>query len=163
VGEPCLEVTDLADLEARAEVDELESSRVRVGQAMTFRMEALPEIEWKGTVEALWPNVYRQSPRNPLKVIGIKVSLEKPDSQRMRPGMQFRGRLLTDTVKNVLLVPIESVFTRGDGTIVYRKTATGFERVRVELGRRSRKQVEVKSGLKEGDRVSRRELEGAQA
>ncbi len=159
VGEPCLEVTDLADMEGRGEVDELESSRVRVGQTMTFRLDALPEVEWNGTVEALRPNVYRQSPRNPLKVIGINIAIQKTDSQRMRPGMQFRGRLLTDTIKNALLLPIESVFTRGDGTYAFRKTATGFERVKVELGRRSRSQVEVKSGLQAADKVSRRDLD----
>ena len=43
----------------------------------------------------LRPNVYRQSPRNPLKVMGVQIKLDKTDASRMRPGMQFRGRLET--------------------------------------------------------------------
>ena len=45
------------------------------------------------------------------------------------------------------------------GNVVFRKTATGWERVRVELGRRSRTQVEVKRGLGAGDKVARRDLD----
>jgi HlyD family secretion protein len=161
VGEPCIEITDTRQMEARGEVDELESARVRVGQRARLRLEALPEIEWTGTVESLRPNVYRQSPRTPIKVIGVNIKLDKTDSSRMRPGMQFRGRLEAEKIQGVVLAPLEAVFMRSEGPVVFRKTATGWEKVRVDLGRRSRAQVEVKSGLEPGDRVARRDLEEA--
>ena len=106
VGEPCLSVTDVRGMEALGEVDEVESARVAVGQPVRLRLDALPEMEWPGTVESVRPNVYRQSPRNPLKVMGIKIKLSKTDPSRMRPGMQFRGRLETGRVKGALLLPV---------------------------------------------------------
>jgi hypothetical protein len=51
------------------------------------------------------------------------------------------------------------VFPRGEGPVVFRKTATGWQRTRVELGRKSRSEVEVKSGVAPGDRLARQDPE----
>jgi HlyD family secretion protein len=161
VGEPCVEITDTKEMEAIGEVDEMESSRVAVGQTVRLRLEALPEQEWLGKVESLRPNVYRQSPRNPLKVVGLSIKLAQTDRSRMRPGMQFRGRLETERLRGVLLVPVEAVFARPDGPVAFRRTTGGWEPVRVTVGRRSRTQVEIRSGLAPGDRIARRDLSEA--
>jgi multidrug efflux pump subunit AcrA (membrane-fusion protein) len=80
---------------------------------------------------------------------------------RMRPGMSFRGRIETGRLQKVLLVPLEAVFVRPDGPVAFRRTSVGHELVKLKLGRRNWRAVEVLAGLKEGDRVSRRDLEGA--
>jgi HlyD family secretion protein len=160
VDEPCLAVTDIREMEALGEVDEVESARVSVGQTVRLRLEALPELEWQGVVESVRPNVYRQSPRNPLKVMGIRIKLAKTDPSRMRPGMQFRGRLETGRIARALLLPVGAVFARPEGPpVVFRKTATGWQKTPVAVGPRSRAQVVITSGLAEGDRVSGRDLE----
>ena len=41
------------------------------------------------------------------------------------------------------------------GPIVWRKTATGFESKKVEVGQRNKDLVEIRSGLAPGERVSR--------
>jgi multidrug efflux pump subunit AcrA (membrane-fusion protein) len=159
-GEGCLEVVDLSDIMGKGEVDETESARVREGQPVTFRLEALPEMEWHATVESLRPNVYRQSPRNPLKVIGLDLKLARTDRVRMRPGMLFRGRIETGRVHKAVLAPLEAVFVRDDGPIAFRRTAVGgHQKVRLQLGRRNARWVEVQSGLAEGDQIARRDLE----
>jgi HlyD family secretion protein len=158
VGEPCLEITDVTEMEALAEVDEVESARVAEGQTVRFRLEALPETEWTGKVVHLRPNVYRQSPRTPIKVIGARVKLERTDPSRMRPGMQLRGRLETGRLTNVVLAPLDAIFAGPQGPVAHRKTGAGWDTVPVELGRRSRTQVEVKRGLAPGDRIARRDL-----
>jgi multidrug efflux pump subunit AcrA (membrane-fusion protein) len=159
--EPCVAVTDISEMRASGEVDEVESANVAVGQKVRLRLEALPELEWKGTVASLRPNVYRQSPRNPLKVIGVEVKLGETDTSRMRPGMLFRGRLETARLPDRVLAPLSAVFMRTgeDGPVVFRKTGTGWEKVRVQLGRRSRTEVEVKSGLGPGDKLAQRDLQ----
>ncbi|HEY0708793.1 MAG TPA: efflux RND transporter periplasmic adaptor subunit [Polyangia bacterium] len=154
VGEPCLSVTDVRDIRATGEVDEVESANVAVGQRVRLRLEALPELEWIGRVAGLRPNVYRQSPRNPLKVIGVELTLDSIDPTRMRPGMSFRGRLETARLTDRTKVPVNAVFARAEGPVVFRKTATGFAKVKVELGARTRTEVEVKAGLSPNDRVS---------
>jgi multidrug efflux pump subunit AcrA (membrane-fusion protein) len=158
VGNPCLEITNTEELLASGEVDEIESAEVRPAQRVRLRLDALPETEWTGRVTALRPNVYRQGPRNPLKVIGVEIALDHRDPGRLRPGMQFRGRLETDRKSGVLLVPVDAVFPGPEGPVAFRRTTTGHERVALRLGRRSRSQVEILAGLAEGDRVARRDL-----
>ena len=159
VGEPCLAVTDTKEMEAHGEVDEVDSARVAVGQKVRLRLEALPELEWQGTVAAVRPNVYRQSPRNPLKVMGVRIKLARTDASRMRPGMQFRGRLETGRIAGAVLVPVTAVFARPEGPVVFRETATGHQKLPVEVGPRSRTQVVILKGVGPGDRVLARDPE----
>jgi HlyD family secretion protein len=158
-GDECVEVVDVSQMMGKGEVEETESARVRVGQAVRFRLEALPEVEWRATVGALRPTVYRQSPRTPLKVIGVDLALEHTDRVRMRPGMQLRGRIETDRIPHALLIPLDAVFTRAEGPIAFRRTPVGHDRVSLQLGRRNLRYAEVLSGLTDKDRVSRRDLD----
>jgi multidrug efflux pump subunit AcrA (membrane-fusion protein) len=160
-ADECVEVVDVSEMMGKAEVDETESARMRVGQKARLRLDALPEIEWAATVARIRPTVYRQSPRTPLKVIGMDLALERTDRSRMRPGMQFRGRIETGRVPKVLLLPLEAVFIRPDGPVAFKRTSVNHELVRLQLGRRNSRVVEVLGGLEEGDRVSRRDLEGS--
>jgi cobalt-zinc-cadmium efflux system membrane fusion protein len=72
--------------------------------------------------------------------------------------MRFRGTIETGRVHDALLVPVDAVFVTEAGPIVWRKTATGFEAKRVEVGQRNKELVEVRAGLSTGDRVSRVDL-----
>ena len=161
VGEPCVSVTDITEMLAAGEVDEVESANVALGQTVRLRLEALPELEWTGKVASLRPNVYRQSPRNPLKVIGAQIKLDTTDTSRMRPGMMFRGRLETGRLSGRVKVPLTAVFPRADGPVVFRKTATGWQSTPVKLGPRSRSEVEVIVGVAPGDRLARQDPEPA--
>jgi multidrug efflux pump subunit AcrA (membrane-fusion protein) len=109
-------------------------------------------------VQSLRPNVYRQSPRNPLKVVGVKIKLHKDDPSRLRAGMQFRGRLETGRIKGALLVPVGTVFARSEGPVVFRKTASGWQQVPVKVGQRSATMVEIRAGVSQGDRLADRDM-----
>ena len=155
VGEPCLAVTDIREMEALGEVDEVESARVAVGQTVRLRLEALPELEWPGTVASLRPNVYRQSPRNPLKVMGLSDQARPaPTPRACAPGMQFRGRLETGRVPGAVLAPVRRCSPRPEGPVVFRKTATGWEKVPVTVGRARAPRWRSRAGLQPGDRVA---------
>jgi HlyD family secretion protein len=161
-GDECVEVVDISQMMGKGEVEETESARVRIGQSVRLRLDALPEVEWRATVAGLRPTVYRQSPRTPLKVIGVDLELERTDRARMRPGMQLRGRIETGRVTRAVLIPLEAVFSRPDGPIAFRRSGVGHEKVSLRLGQRNGRYAEVLAGLTEGDRVSRRDLdEGA--
>ena len=76
----------------------------------------------------------------------------------MRPAMRFRGEIETGRVPGVLLLPRDAVFLRDDGPVVWVRRALGWREVKVKLGRSNRTQVEVVSGLAEGDRLSPADL-----
>ena len=84
----------------------------------------------------------------------LQISLDKT-TVPLRPGMRFRGQVETEKLAQVVQVPVEAVFVTADGPVAYRKQGSGVERVKLELGKRSTTEIEVKSGLAPGDLVSR--------
>lgn len=152
-AETVLQVVSLDQMEARGEVDEVDSSRVAVGQPVSLRLDAQADLELRGTVREIGRSVRRQSPDNPLKVVQLEIALEPAEGTRLRPGMRFRGKVETDRVEDALMVPLEAIVATPEGPVAYRRTGAGLEAVAVTLGRRNAEQVEVTSGLSEGDEL----------
>lgn len=153
-GEKVLQVASLAQMEAEGEVDEVDASRVAVGQPVSLRLDAQADVELRGSIREISRTVQRQSPENPLKVVRLEIALEPREGARLRPGMRFRGNVETARVEDVLLVPLEAIVATPEGPVAHRRTASGTEPVRVTLGRRNAEQVEVTDGLSEGDELA---------
>ncbi len=157
-GQSVLELPDLRRMEADGEVDEADAGRVAVGQRVTFRLDAHPDDVFSGTVKVIGGAVQTKSEVNPLKVVRLTIDLDRTDPQRMRPGMRFLGTVEVERAPRALVVPLEAVFNRPSGPVVYRKVGWRTEEVHPVLGRRNERLVEVRSGLRPGDLVSRHDL-----
>jgi HlyD family secretion protein len=164
VGDSCwraervLEIPDLRSVIAKGEVDEVDAGKIAVGQKVTLRLDAHPDVEFGGRISSIWKTVQRQSYENPLKVVRLDIALDRTDTVRMRPGMRFRGTVETGRVPRAVVIPSEAVFPTPDGPVAWRKTVLGHEAVPLKLGRRNDKLVEVLGGLSDGDQVARRDL-----
>lgn len=157
-GQSVLEIPDLRRMEATGEIDEADAGRVAVGQRVTFRLDAHPDDVFTGRVRAIGGSVASRSEFNPLKVVRLEIDIDRTDAQRMRPGMRFLGTIESERVARALVAPVEAVFNRPSGPVVYRKSGWGSEEVRPVFGRRNDRLVEIRSGLRAGDLVSRRDL-----
>jgi len=158
-GERILKVVSLDDMKAEGEVDEMDASRIARGQTVRLRLDANPDVELLGEVAVIIDAVQRRSPEDPLKVIKLEITLQDDaskdnDTVELRPGMRFRGTIETERIPDVLVVPLIAVQTDADGALVYKKDGRDAVPTRITLGRRSRDQVEVLSGLVAGDRIA---------
>ena len=153
-GETALAIPDLSEMRAEGFVDEAEGGAVAAGQPVTLRLEARPDLDIKGRVRAVGRTVRRRSWRTPLKVYKVDVALTRTDPTLMRPSMRFRGEVETGRTAGLLVLPREAVFLRDTGPVVWTRRAFRWTERPVRLGRSNRRQVEVISGLAEGDRVS---------
>jgi HlyD family secretion protein len=151
--ETVLSLPDLSELQGEGLVDEADGARVAVGQPVTLRLEARPELDIRGRVASIGRTVRRKSWRVPAKVYKLQVALERTDPTFMRPAMRFRGEVETGRLPGRLLVPREAVFMRNGGPVVFAQGFWGFSAVPVQLGTSSRRHVEVREGLREGDRI----------
>ena len=157
-GQSVLEIPDLRTLRAEGEIDEADAGRVAVGQRVTLRLDAHPDDVFTGRVRSIGGAVRSKSDVNPLKVVKLEIDLDRTDPQRMRPGMRFTGTVEIERLAKALVVPAETVFTRPDGPVVYRRQGWRSEEVRPVLGRRNERLVEIKQGLSPGDKVSQKDL-----
>lgn len=153
-GEKVLEIPDLRRLRAEGEIDEADAGRVAVGQRVTLRLDAHPDVVYSGRVRSIRASVQKRTVGAPVKVVSLDISLDRTDPQRMRPGMRFLGTIELDRVPRALVVPAEAVFNLPEGPVVFRRTRWGTEEVRPRLGRRNDRWVEIVSGLSEGDSIA---------
>ncbi len=153
--ERVIEVPNLELMMARGELDEADAGRVQQGQSVTLRLDAHPDLQYDARIESIAMTVQRKrASRSPLKVVRLDLALDETDTERMRPGMRFRGTVEAERIVEVLVIPAHAVFPSDDGPVVYRQTMFGHERVRVELGARNAFAVQVLNGLEAGDQVA---------
>jgi multidrug efflux pump subunit AcrA (membrane-fusion protein) len=154
--EDILQIVGLGKMIGNGLVDEVDMAHVATGQHVQLRLDALPDVQLAGTVQEIAKSVEPKSYTDPSKVVKLKVAIE-PTKVPLRPGMRFRGLVELERLPNVVVVPVDAVFVKPDGPVAYRKRGTGFERVKLELGKRSATSIQVVHGLDPGDRVARTE------
>ncbi len=162
-GASIAELPDVSSLFGSARVDEVERGRLRIGQPATVRLEALPDKELTGHIASIsalakadftsWP-----PPRN----FDVRVALDERDD-RLRPGMTATIRVAVDTLKDVIMVPPQAVFSTNGEDSVFVMGHGSPDRRRIVVDRRNADRVVVRSGLSAGDRVALKDptLEGA--
>lgn len=151
-----VQIVGLGHMLGNGQVDEVDVARVAEHQPVVLRLDAMPDVELRGQVGSIARGVQAKSRTDPSKVVKLTIAIDATGVP-LRPGMRFRGEIETERVAGAVVVPTDAVFVTPDGPVAYRRTGGGFERVRLELGRRTATSIEVKSGLVPGDRVSRRD------
>jgi len=71
-----------------------------------------------------------------------------------RPGIFVHGKVITDQAEVPVAVKASAIQTLRDWDVVFIRVGELFEAVPVELGRRNEEWVEIKSGLKPGDKYA---------
>jgi HlyD family secretion protein len=143
-------IVDLARLEVWAYVDETDIGRIRVGLPARFSVDAYPDREFEGRVEAIYPKAEIRD--NVVNYVAV-VRFPLPQRDLLRPEMTASVRLVLDRRENAVTVPRRAVRREGGRTFVLVQEAGKVERRFVETGSRDEQRVEIVKGLGEGDPV----------
>ena len=150
-GMAVVELVSVDKLKAKAQVAEIEISKVAVDQKVSFRVESHPDIEIEGNIEKVSENVRRKDPEKPLKVIDLELSVVLPKKTKLRPGMSLRGRAESTRLKDVLLIPTSAVSEKDGQILVTLKTKNGPQNKTIQIGPQDNQWIQVISGLTKGD------------
>ena len=152
VGDYVDQGQDLAPLEAidplkvDFRVPEMYFGKVKVGQALTVRLDALPGEVRQGQVYAVSPLVDAGG-----RSILLRATVPNADS-RLRPGMFARVQLLFGA-DQVLAVPEAALAPSGQSQYVFNVRDGRAHRAEVTLGERRDGKVEILTGVAAGDQV----------
>lgn len=152
---PLLELPDLSSVHLLTRVEESDRGRVQKAQRATIRIDALPGSDLQATLTDISmlarPDFSTGFP--PGRNFEMKISVDKADD-RLRPGMSAMARVAVGRIDNATLVPTSAVFTVDGQTVVYKLDGREFKKTVIEVLRRSREQVAVKSGVAAGDKLA---------
>ena len=154
-----LQIADVATLRAEANVLEVDASRISAGQTAQIAVTAVPGLELESAVAEVGRIVRERSLQDRTKVFDAFMPLDGLDDERVRPGMGVTVRIRTELLRDRLTVPLSAVRASTEGTWVEVVGRSGTERRIVELGPRDGNRVVVESGLEEGERVRRLEVD----
>ena len=83
----------------------------------------------------------------------IKAAVKASGEHMIRSGYSANAEIVLESASQVLSIPESALEFQGDSTFVYIKKAEDYERVPVETGLSDGINIEIKSGLNEGDIV----------
>jgi RND family efflux transporter MFP subunit len=148
-----LRLPDVAHMRVNAKIDESQISRIAPGQKATIRVDAYPNTPLRGTVERVRPLAEVNMFNSDVRLYSTMIAIEDPPSM-LRPGMTAKVQILVDQAEDVLSVPVRSVLQFQGKDHAFVVTAEGPQLREIELGTTNDDLVEVKSGLREGDRIA---------
>jgi len=144
-GDTLFRIADLSQVWVLADVPEHDLAGVRVGQAATVRV---PGRSLTGRVEVIYPQVNRET-----RSTRIRIELPNPDGLLL-PDMYADVEIATGATEPVVAVPEEAVIETGARQAVLIEAGEGrFAPRAVEIGRRGDGYVEIRAGLRAGERV----------
>ena len=148
-GEWLGSIFQASDMRLWSQVDDMDVLLVKQGAKVDITVDALPGKTYTGTVEQV-----ATSGTDEKGVARFDISIIVNGGPEFRPGMQATAHINAGSAKGVLVIPLEAVFQEDGKNKVEVLLADGSTKViLVELGLMNDRQVEVKKGLKEGDKV----------
>jgi len=114
-GTNIMTVADLSNMEAVVEVDENDVVLVSVGDTARVSIDAFGDEEFKGIVSQIGNSAQSTGFGTQEQVVNFEVKIKLIDvDPKLRPGMSCNADIETETVYNVISVPIQSVTVRAD-------------------------------------------------
>lgn len=155
---------DLKDMRVIANVDEADIGGVKVGQRVTFTVDAYPNDTFEGAVTQV-----RQEATTTNNVVTYEVVISAPNQDlKLKPGLTANVNIYTEEIKNVLSVPSKALrYTPEKETVGGRKiqdvtnaknkvwTLEGNTLVahKVTVGSTDGVHTQILSGIKNGAKV----------
>lgn len=122
-GTEIMRVADLTSMEVRVLVNENDIVNVKLGDPTLISIDALSEAQLSGKVREISSSAQnaasaiatqQSSASDEVANFLVKISISDRDP-RLRPGMSATSDIQTQTVENVVAIPIQSVTVRAEG------------------------------------------------
>ena len=145
-GQSIVTLVNSEQLEVDYSVPEDNKSELKIGQLVTVSSSAYPNQKFYGTVSFIAPTV------NSSREIAVQALVPNKNSE-LSPGMFVHVLQQISTVQGALVIPQQAVIADVKGYTVYKIVNNKAYVTDITIGARFSGQVQVLSGLNEGDTV----------
>ncbi len=157
-GMDLMYLPDISSMMVDTEISEVDLAKTQIGQPVEIRLDAYPEVVFKGEVSYLADLAKRKISRITGKATGAKVfdlTVKVLDQdRRLKPGLTATLDIIVNQHMNALYIPLEAVFLdEQDQTVVYVKSGGKIKARAIKIVESNDRVAIVQEGLQEGDDV----------
>jgi Cu(I)/Ag(I) efflux system membrane fusion protein len=147
-GDMLFRIVDHSVVWVLADIAERDIALVAPGQKVDVRPRAYPDRTFKGKVALIYPHLNMET-----RTARVRIELPNPDGL-LRGDMYAEVEIAAGGNEKALTVPESAVIDTGKRQVAIVDKGEGrFEPREIKIGRRGEGFVEIKSGLKENERV----------
>ncbi len=147
-------IPDMTRMSVNVKIHESYIKKVKKGQKARITVDAYPDKTLTGEVTkvGVLPDSERSWMNPDLKVYSTTITIDGTHDWA-KPGMSAKVEIMVNRLEDVVQIPVQAVSASEGKQVCY--VAGGFkpERREVEIGEFNDEFIEIKSGLKEGERV----------
>ena len=177
-----LTIADMSVLETKVKVDETDVARISLGDSAVIQIDAFPDTTFIGRVTKISNSAVKgaAATQGADQAVDYEVTIQLVNTPpETRPDFSATAKIITDTRKHVLSIPIIALTVRENESLSKGDTAVGLGKARptkevgkkdvegvfvvaadnkvtfrpVKVGIAGEKHFEVLSGLKAGDKI----------
>jgi multidrug efflux pump subunit AcrA (membrane-fusion protein) len=151
-GEIVAHLTNYSNLQTVIQIDELDIPKIKIGQPVTIKVNAFPELSYTGKVTTIANEGISTN-----GVSSFDVTIQIASVKDIKVGMSTEASILTASKENALFVPLEAVHSRNGEKFVLIGSTDGTGQVEqkiVKTGLFNEDFIEITEGLTEGETVN---------
>lgn len=153
-GTELLIMADMDSLIFKGTVDEIDVGKLEEGMPADLKIGAIPDETIRGRLSRISPKAKQQENAT---LFDVEIEIVERGDKVIRAGYSANADLLINKAENALFIPERLVEFKNGKTFVEVKDPAGvIEKKEVEVGLSDRINIEIKSGLAEGDEVVER-------
>lgn len=108
-------VADLGTMLVKAGINEVDIGKIHLGQEARITLDAFPRVVFRGSISRIAPAARFD---DQVKVFDVEIALDEL-GRELRTGMTANIEVRGEIREQVLAIPVESVFVRGEEEVVY--------------------------------------------
>ncbi len=149
---PIATIPKMTAMKIKIRTSEREFKQIGVNDSVTYLFDAMPENVAFGRITNKVPVGQPVKNGSKVKLFEIEASIDSLIGMP-EPGFTANCRVISQSVKNVLVVPQIAIFEQDSVKVAYVPRRRGYEMRQVEIGASSLREAVITDGLKAGERV----------
>ncbi|MBN2414720.1 efflux RND transporter periplasmic adaptor subunit [bacterium] len=155
-GTEMLKMADMEKLIFKGTVDEIDVGKIREGMPVELQVGALPNADVRGRVSLISLKARRDQNTT---VFPVEITIDHLDGKVLRAGFSANASIIIARKDSVPSIPERVVYFRNDSAFVRVPVGEAGSREQyIETGLSDAIQIEVLSGLEEGQEVLEKEI-----
>jgi HlyD family secretion protein len=150
---PAIDLIDTSCLYVLAPIDEVDAPEIRAGMPARILLDAFGKEHFEGAVRRVAPYVLDREQQ--ARTVDVEVDfLDAGEERNLLPGYSADIEVILERHDDTLRIPSETLL-EGLRVYVYDPDSRTIQSVQLEIGLSNWQHTEVRSGLREGQRIVR--------